>query len=280
MLIIALIAVGGLGIIFGAFLTIASKKLKVEEDPAVEKVMEALPQTDCGACGYPGCRPQAEKMVSGDDPPNACITGGQEVADNVAAALGVEAHEAVRVVAVMLCNGGEAEAVMTGLYRGEQTCAASDLTGGEKACVYSCLGYGDCVESCNYDSMVMNDNGIPVVFYDACVGCVACVKACPRDLLEMHPVDHKLFVYCKNKDKGPVAKKACKVACIACNLCVKDCEIEGGMEMVDNLAIVNYETCPQDDKPIVRCPTHCILFDKEVENTKEAVRASLMKRAG
>ena len=52
------------------------------------------------------------------------------------------------------------------------------------------------------------------------------------------------------------------------------------MEMIDNLAIVNYDSCPQDDKPIVRCPTHCILYDKEVENTKEAVRASLMKRAG
>ncbi|MFQ5329883.1 MAG: 4Fe-4S binding protein, partial [Thermodesulfobacteriota bacterium] len=166
----------------------------------------------------------------------------------------------------------------TGLYRGEQTCAAADLTGGEKACVYSCLGYGDCVGSCEYDSMVMNDNGIPVVFYDTCVGCTACVKACPRDLLEMHPVDHKLFVYCKNKDKGPVAKKGCTVACIACKLCVKDCEVDGGMEMADNLAIVNYDSCPQDDKPITRCPTHCILFDKEVENTKEAVRSSQMKQ--
>ncbi|MFQ5328549.1 MAG: RnfABCDGE type electron transport complex subunit B, partial [Thermodesulfobacteriota bacterium] len=107
MLIIALIAMGGLGILFAASLAIASKKLKVKEDPRVEKVLNALPQTDCGACGYPGCRPQAEKMASGDDPPNACMTGGQEVADSVAAALGVEAHESVRMVAVMLCNGGE-----------------------------------------------------------------------------------------------------------------------------------------------------------------------------
>ena len=280
MLTIALLAMGGLGLTFATFLTIASKKLKVEEDPMVEKVLNALPQTDCGACGYPGCRPQAEKMVTGDDPPNSCVTGGQEVTDNVAAALGVESHESVRMVAVMLCNGGEAEAVKTGVYRGEKTCAAADITGGEKACVYSCLGYGDCVESCEYDSMVMNDNGIPVVFYDTCVGCTACVKACPRDLLEMHPVDHKLFVYCKNKDKGPVAKKSCKVACIACNLCVKDCEVEGGMEMIDNLAEIDYEKCPQDDKPTERCPTDCIIFDVEVNNTRDAVKASLMKKTG
>ncbi|MEE9613626.1 MAG: 4Fe-4S binding protein, partial [Thermodesulfobacteriota bacterium] len=119
----------------------------------------------------------------------------------------------------------------------------------------------------------------PVVFYDKCVGCGACARACPRDVIEMHPEEHKLFVYCKNRDKGGAAKKACKVACIACTLCAKDCPEEGGITMEDNLAVVHYETCPQTDDPIKRCPTKCIFFDEEVKMTRESYYASSRKEA-
>lgn len=279
-LFISLLAMGGLGVFFATFLTVASKKLKVEENPMVEKILSELPQTNCGVCGYAGCLALAEKMATSEAAVDTCIAGGQEVADKISELLGVESNRTNRMVAVVLCNGGNIEAVNNAMYRGEKTCAAANLTGGEKACVYSCLGYDDCVRACQFDSMTMNDNGLPVVFYDKCIGCGACARACPRDIIEMHPEDHKLFVYCKNRDKGAVAKKVCKVACIACSLCVKDCEIEGGIEIKENLATINYEICPQDEKPIGRCPTKCILFGKEEENTKSAVMGSLMKKAG
>ncbi|OGP64438.1 MAG: hypothetical protein A3K22_03350 [Deltaproteobacteria bacterium RBG_16_42_7] len=127
--------------------------------------------------------------------------------------------------------------------------------------------------------MTMNDNGLPVVFYDACIGCGACARACPRDIIEMHPLEHKIFNYCRNKDKGAVARKICKVSCIACGLCVKDCAVEGGIEMIDNLAVINHDKCPQDDQPTKRCPTKCILFGEEEKMTKEAYYASLPKQA-
>jgi RnfABCDGE-type electron transport complex B subunit len=279
-LFISLMAMGGLGVFFATFLAVASKKLKVKENPIVEKILDELPQTNCGACGYAGCLALAEKMAANDAAVDACIAAGQEIADKIAELLGVESKTTNRMVAVVLCQGGDIEAVKNAVYRGEKTCVAANLTGGEKTCVDSCLGYDDCVRACQFDSMTMNDNGLPVVFYDACIGCGACARACPRDIIEMHPKDHKLFVYCRNRDKGAVAKKVCKVACIACSLCVKDCEIKGGIEIKGNLATINYETCPQDEKPTGRCPTKCILFGKEEKNTKSAVMESLMKKAG
>lgn len=96
----------------------------------------------------------------------------------------------------------------------------------------------------------------------------------------MHPEDHKLFVYCKSKDKGAHAKKVCKVSCIACGLCVKDCSVPGGIALKDNLAVVNYGLAPQNDESVKRCPTKCILSGIEEKVTKAAFYASQPKKTG
>ena len=277
---IAVAAMGGLGLVFASFLAIADKKFRVEEDPLVEKIIDALPGTNCGACGFAGCNQLAEKMAQKLAGVDACPAGGQEVADIVASALGIESVVTVRQFAVVLCRGGDEEARRTATYRGESTCTAATLTGSEKVCQYGCLGLGECVDACNFGAMAMSDNGLPVVFYDKCVGCGACARACPKDIIEMHPEDRTLFVYCRNKDKGPVAKKACTVACIGCTLCVKGCEVEGGIEMKNNLAMINYELCPQDDVPTRKCPTKCIIDGEEPGITKDSFYASKMKDAG
>lgn len=277
--IISVIAMGGLSIFFAAFLVMASKKFKVEEDPMVEKILSFLPNTNCGACGYAGCQSLAEKLANKEAAVNACTAGGQDVADAVASALGLDSVKASRVLAVVLCRGGFNEAERISEYRGDLTCAGANLTGGEKSCAYSCLGYADCVTACKFDAIGMNDNGLPVVFYDNCIGCGACAKACPRSIIEMHPEEHKLFVYCRNRDKGPQAKKMCKVSCIACTLCTKDCKTPGGIAMVDNLATVNYELCPQTDESTKRCPTKCIAFDEEKANTQSAFYAARLNKA-
>lgn len=277
---ISAVSMGGIGFALAMFLAFADKKLRVKEDPRVARIADMLPGTNCGGCGYPGCQVLAEQLIAGNAPPNACVAGGKDIAVALAGLLGVEVQDHERQIAVVLCNGGDAEAERMAVYRGYKTCTAADIVRGDKSCVYGCLGYGECVDACKFDSMAMSDNGLPVVFHDKCVGCGACAKACPRDIIEMHPEDHKLFVYCRNKDKGAVAKKSCKVACIACTLCTKGCSVEGGVVMKDNLATVNYELAPQNDESTKKCPTKCILFGVEERMTRAAFYASKTKKAG
>lgn len=269
-LIISAVSMGAIGAVMAGFLIYADRKLKVEEDPRVEAISNALPNTNCGGCGYPGCRVFAEALMKGEALPTACVAGGNETAAALAGILGVEAGSMKRMLAVVLCRGGNAEAERRAEYRGDMTCTASHLTGGDKSCTYGCLGLGECVDACKFDAMAMNDNGLPVVFYDKCVGCGACARACPRDIIEMHPEDRKLFVYCRNMDKGAYARKVCKVACVACGLCVKDCSVPGGIVMKNNLAVVDYSLAPQTDESVKRCPTKCILWGEEEKVTRNA----------
>ncbi len=278
LLLLATLSMGGLGVVFSIFLGIADKKLRVEEDPRVEAAFGILPGVNCGACGLPSCHVFAERVVDGGIPVNGCLAGGEEVAKKLGELLGVETPETQRLLAVVLCKGGDAEAVMEAEYFGERSCEAAQLTGGGKACIYGCLGYGDCVRACPFDAIDMNENSIPVVFYDACVGCGKCAEACPRNIIEMHPEAHKLFVYCRNRDKGAVARKVCKVACVACTLCVKDCEVEGGIEIKDNLAVVNYDRCVESEAAPKRCPTKCIFNDIERYNTKDSFYEKMMRK--
>ena len=277
---ISMAAMGTLGAAFAIFLAFADKKFKVEVDPRLQALTDALPNTNCGGCGYPGCAMLAEAILRGDAPPNACVAGGADTSIALAELLGVEAGEHKRMLAVVLCKGGSSESVRNATYKGEMTCTAANITGGDKACTYGCLGYGECVDACKYDAMAMDANNIPVIFYDKCVGCGACARACPRDIIEMHPDGHKLFVYCRSKDKGPHARKVCSVACIACMLCVKDCSVAGGIAVKDNLAAVNYDLAPQNDESTKRCPTRCILSGIEEQVTRDRFYASSREKTG
>lgn len=279
-LLIAFGAMGGLGAMYALCLTFADSKLRVDDDPRIESIMDVLPMTNCGACGTPGCLGFAEAIVEDKVSMTACAPGGQQVIDDLAEILGVDSVDEEKMIAVLLCQGGDKETRKSVEYRGEKTCLSANLTGGEKDCAYACHGHGDCVVSCEFDAMVMNDNGLPVIFYDKCVGCTDCAEICPRDLIEMHPPEHKLFVYCKNEDKGATAKKACDVACIACNLCVQDCSVDDAIIIDNNLAIIDFVTTPQNDESIGRCPTKCILFDEEKDKTSDNYFGSLMDDAG
>src|SRR3989304_4738586 len=168
--IISVLAMGGLGVFFAVLLAIAEKKFFVEEDPLVAKILASLPNTNCGACGYAGCAMLAEKLALKQVAINTCTAGGQSVAAAIAEILGVDSMKAERILAGVLCRGGEAEAVKNAVYRGDRTCSAANLTGGEKGCAYSCIGYGDCVSACNYEAMAMDSNRLPVGFFGTCVG--------------------------------------------------------------------------------------------------------------
>jgi RnfABCDGE-type electron transport complex B subunit len=252
---------GGLGLFFGFLIAMANKKFYVWEDPRINEVEQLLPNSNCGACGQPGCRAFAEGLVKGTLQPSGCTVMGQEDVDDVASFLGVDAGAASKRVARLLCAGGKDEAMRNSDYAGLETCkAAASVAGGGKACNWGCLGLGDCERACLLDAIFMNDDLLPVVLPERCTACNDCVVACPKDLFELMPIEQKLIVQCKNLLKGDAAEDLCSVACNACNRCVADSE-PGVIEMIDNLAVINYEknelTSPN---AISRCPTGAIVW--------------------
>ena len=106
-----------------------------------------------------------------------------------------------------------------------------------------------------------SETGLPVIIDDKCVACGACVKACPRNIIELRKKskkDRKIYVSCVNMDKGGPARKACKVACIACTKCQKVCEFDA-ITIENNLAFIDSDKCKFCRKCEPECPTGSIL---------------------
>lgn len=255
---IAIATMGGLGFLFAGGLAFADKKLRVEENPLIAHINDILPNANCGACGNAGCYDFAVKVVEGKALPNGCPVGGEEVAQLIAEIMGIEANNTVKMVPRILCRGGNSEAVKKNVrYSGPTDCRAmSIVSGGDKLCFYGCLGGGDCIEACPFGAMIMNENGLPEVIEEICTGCGLCAKACPRNIIEMHPVDRNVFVFCKNQDEPKRSKEVCSVACIGCGICAR--KSEGGIDMINNLAVINYDKFDESKIPFDKCSTGAI----------------------
>lgn len=275
MITIATLAV--LGAAAALILYAAAQKFKVYEDPRIDEVEAVLPAANCGGCGFPGCRAFAETLVKADDIASLnCPVGGSAVMAQVANILGKEAPLLTPMVAVVRCNGHCDVRPKTNSYDGATSCAvASALYGGDTGCSFGCLGLGDCVEACKFGAMYMDEKtGLPVVIEDKCVACGACVKACPKIILQMRrkgPKSRRIFVSCVNKDKGGVARKACDVACIGCGKCEKVCPHDA-ITINNNLAYIDDEKCKLCRKCVEVCPTnaiHEINFPPRKEKTAE-----------
>ena len=263
----AVLVLGAIALVASVVLFVISKKFAVHEDPRIGQVAELLPGANCGGCGFPGCSGMADALVKGADTGSIdglrCPVGGDDVMNQVADLLGMAMANSEPMVAVVRCNGSCENRPRIAEYDGLRTCEAMNSTGaGETGCGYGCLGCGDCTKACQFGAISMNaETGLPEVDEEKCTSCGACVKACPRHIIELRkkgPKGRRVYVQCVNKDKGPVAKKACAVACIGCGKCQKVCKFEA-ITVENNLSYIDYNKCKMCTTCVDECPTGAII---------------------
>ncbi|GHG67084.1 electron transport complex subunit B [Alishewanella longhuensis] len=161
-LITALLALGVLALLFGALLGYSAIRFKVESDPLVEQIDDILPQTQCGQCGYPGCRPYAEAIANGDDI-NKCPPGGEATIKKLAELMGVEAKP---------LNAAQEPAVKRVAFIRED----------------ECIGCTKCIQACPVDAILGASKLMHTVIAEECTGCDLCVEPCPVDCIDMIPI--------------------------------------------------------------------------------------------
>ena len=163
---LAAILIMALGaVILGAALGYASIKFKVEGNPLVEKIEAILPQTQCGQCGYPGCKPYAEAIAEGEADINLCPPGGQEGVAKLADLLGrevkpLDAEEKPKQVAII----------------DEQTCIGCTL----------------CIQACPVDAIVGAAKQMHTIVGSLCTGCELCLKPCPVECISMKIIEETI----------------------------------------------------------------------------------------
>ena len=235
------IIVAVIGIIAGLGLALAAKFMSVPVDEKETEIRNCLPGPNCGACGFSGCDGYASALAKGEAPPDKCAPGGDDTASALSKILGVEVNAEPKI-AFIACHGN-CDTVNTKYeYTGLKTCAAANLLhSGPLECRFGCIGYGDCMRSCPFGAISMQ-NDRPLICEDICVGCGKCASVCPKSIISIIPKNSSTRVWCSNNDKGPQAVKVCKTSCIACGMCVKTCKHDA-ISIADNVAIIDYAKC-------------------------------------
>lgn len=262
-IIYTILSLSFLGAISAVILYFVAQQFKVIEDPRIGDVEGMLPGANCGGCGFPGCRGMAEQLVKAESMEGLnCPVSDPKAMTAIASYLGFEAIIQEPKIAVLRCNGTCELRPKTTNYDGAGSCAiAATLYSGETGCSFGCLGEGDCVAACKFGAMYMDPvTGLPVIIEEKCIACGACVKACPKHIIELRNKgknNRRIYVACANKDKGAAAKKACQVACIGCGKCVKVCAFDA-ITLENNLAYIDYNKCKLCRKCVAECPTNSI----------------------
>ena len=271
-------ALGGLSLLLVTLLVLAHRKLHVDEDPRIDEVEQMLPHANCGACGFPGCRPFAEALVTGAASPGKCSVSTDDGRVRIAAFLGVDVGAEEKRVARLACAGGTNVARNRAHYEGLESCrAAAQVAGGGKGCFWGCLGLADCAVVCDFDAIRMDAHSLPVVDEAKCTACGDCVEACPKDLFSIHPVSHRLWVACRSLEAGDELLADCEVACTACGRCAMDAP--GLVTMTNNLPVVDYTRNHSTQVPIQRCPTGAIVWlDPKAGPVKGADARKVLRR--
>jgi Na+-translocating ferredoxin:NAD+ oxidoreductase RNF subunit RnfB len=252
-----------LGVLLAVILYFVAQKFKVEEDPRIDEVEKMLPGANCGGCGFAGCRAMSEALVKNDNIDALyCPVAGGDVMKSIAGYLGKSAADKAPMVATMLCGGTCQKRPKINHYDGALSCAVvNTFYIGETGCAFGCIGYGDCVQACKFGAMALNpETGLVEIDPDKCTACGACVKTCPKGLIELRkkwPKNRAIYVACRSKNRGSVVMKVCKAGCIGCGKCAKVCPF-GAITIDSYLAYINPDKCKLCRKCVNECPTGAI----------------------
>lgn len=249
--------VGGCGVLAGVLLTVAAKVFHVEVDERIEKISSALPQANCGACGFAGCADYAAAIVEKGVPTNLCRPGGADAAGKIAEILGTAAADVVPMTAVVHCNGDCEATQRSFVFTGVKSCkAVKRFYSGDGMCKYGCIGLGDCMTVCEHDAIKIV-NGVAKVDPALCGACGQCAKVCPNNLITVKPLAKHIDVLCSSADNGKVTKLNCKNGCIGCRICEKKCPNEA-ITVNDFHASINYDKCTNCGACMAACPMKVI----------------------
>jgi electron transport complex protein RnfB len=259
---IAILVLGLTGFCFAVLLAFLSKKLKVEEDPRVEKVLNVLPGLNCGACGFSGCRPFADAVVKECKIFNGCLPGGNEINSKITEILGITGCVSVKNQTVVChCGADDDEKKISALYQGPKTCRAAHITGGAIDCIWGCIAFGDCIEVCPVEALGLKKGKI-YVDISKCIACGKCIKACPRNLFKIVPLKKDTALYCvacSNNEKVLAVKKVCDRGCIGCGICARVSDspyyLKNNLSYVDYAKVAKKESLEEGK---TKCPTKCI----------------------
>jgi len=163
-ILIAILIIGVIALLFGGLLGYASVRFKVEGDPLAEQIDDLLPQTQCGQCGYPGCKPYAEAVANGEAI-NKCAPGGEETIKKMAELMGVEVQPL------------------------DENHAADNTPKVAFIIEEDCIGCTKCIQACPVDAIIGTTKQMHTVIIDECTGCDLCVAPCPVDCIEMRPIE-------------------------------------------------------------------------------------------
>jgi electron transport complex protein RnfB len=175
----ALLAIGLLALVFGLVLGFAAVTFKVESNPLVEQIDQILPQTQCGQCGYPGCKPYAEAIANGDEI-NKCPPGGDVTIKKLADLMGVEAKS-------LDAAHGQEDIKKVAYIREDE-----------------CIGCTKCIQACPVDAILGAAKQMHTVIVDECTGCDLCVDPCPVDCIDMLPVANSTSSWLWDIDAIPI----------------------------------------------------------------------------